>query len=112
MVQTHIFARKFPTLLGEDELAALELLLAASPTAGELVPDTGGVRKLRVAARSKGKRGGARVLYFATDDTMPIFLLTIYGKDEKDDVSPAEKAALHQTAKAILAAYRRRRGSQ
>jgi hypothetical protein len=57
--------------------------VGANPEAGDLMPETGGVRKLRWALPGKGKRGGARVIYFFHDERLPVFLLAMYGKNEE-----------------------------
>lgn len=68
-----------------------------------VVPGTGGLRKLRVPTekKGKGKRGGARVIYYFHDDTLPLALIAIYGKTDKIDLSAAEKKAM----KAFVEAY-------
>src|ERR1035437_8607549 len=65
--------------------------LADNPTAGDLIPGTGGVRKLRWALEGRGKRGGARVVYFYHDPDVPIFALTAYAKNERADLSQQDR---------------------
>ena len=62
--ETKNFHKKAEKLLGEELLSELKLYLAANPKAGDVIPSGGGVRKLRWALPNKGKRGGARVIYF------------------------------------------------
>ena len=57
--------------------------MASHPAAGELIQETGGIRKLRWAAKGKGKSGGVRIIYYHYNDTVPLFLLTVFGKGEK-----------------------------
>ena len=64
--------------------------LAAHPAAGDLIAGTGGLRKLRWALEGRGKRGGARVIYFLHSEQLPLFLLTAYAKNERADLSVAE----------------------
>ena len=83
----------------------LELIthLAEHPLEGDLIPGTGGVRKLRFAASGKGKRGGARVIYYYLDAHMPLYALLIYPKNVKADLTPADKKAVSALVEAIKA---------
>ena len=65
--------------------------LAKHPNAGDVIPGTGGARKVRVAGRGKGKSGGYRVVTFYTGPDLPLFLLTVYGKGEKIDLTRAKE---------------------
>jgi len=78
------------------------------PEAGDLMPDTGGLRKLRFAdaRRSKGKRGGLRVIYYWWDAGFQFWLFTLYDKDEMDDLTPQQRKALKVMIKAELEARR------
>lgn len=68
--------------------------LARHPEAGEEMRGTGGVRKLRWGGKGKGKRGGLRVIYYFYNDTAPIFLLTVYGKGEQEDLTNEQRAKM------------------
>lgn len=93
----------------EAEKAELITFLAANPKAGEIMPGTGGARKLRWRRPGTGKSGGYRVItYFAGDD-LPVFLLTLYAKGERANLSPAERDALRTILAGIAASYRGRR---
>ena len=82
-------------------------LVAADPTAGDLIVGTGGARKLRVAGRGKGKSGGYRVIrYFAAED-VPVFLLALYGKGRQADLTQAQRNDLAATLPQIVEAYRK-----
>src|SRR4029079_18035830 len=72
---------------GRRGSTALIDYLARNPTAGDLIPGTGGVRKLRWGLEGRGKRGGARVIYFYHGVVMPLFLLSAYAKNERADLS-------------------------
>ena len=76
--------------MSDDELAALQADLVANPGAGDVIKGSGGARKVRVAAKGRGKRGGARVIYFFISKSMTVYLLLAYSKSEKDDLTPAE----------------------
>jgi mRNA-degrading endonuclease RelE of RelBE toxin-antitoxin system len=82
-IETSLFTRLVYNYLDEDEYLSLQVYLLYHPESGKVVPGSGGVRKIRWAAKGKGKRGGVRVIYFwkASDDE--IWLLTVYGKSER-----------------------------
>jgi hypothetical protein len=84
-------------------------MIAADPKCGEVMQGTGGVRKVRVALSGRGKRGGARVIYFYHDDGMPLYLLAVFAKNEKDNLSKAERNALKTVTGQIVAAWKKRR---
>jgi hypothetical protein len=79
--------------LSHDDLVALEQRLLADPQAGDLVPGTGGLRKIRLGQRQvgRGKRGGVRVYYLDLPRRGVTHLLAVFGKREKSDLSPAER---------------------
>lgn len=80
--------------------------LAKNPTAGDLVPGGSGVRKVRVSASGRGKRGGARVIYYFHDERIPLYALMIYAKNEKDDLSQEGRKAVAKLVAAIKASAR------
>jgi hypothetical protein len=73
-----------------------------------VVPGGGSIRKVRVGFGGRGKRGGARVLYIFGGDDVPIFLLAAFAKNEKSDLTPAERATMAKAVATMLANYRRR----
>jgi hypothetical protein len=84
-----------------DEMAAVVDILSANPLAGDIMPGCGGARKLRVAKPGRGKSGGYRVItYFAGDD-VPLFLLTVFGKNEKANLTKGERNALANLTKLL-----------
>lgn len=98
VVETSVFSRRADALLSAEERTELIATLARNPTAGDVIPGTGGIRKLRFAAGGKGKRGAVRVIYYVLTDDLPIVAITLYAKNEKADLSAAERKA----AKAIV----------
>jgi hypothetical protein len=106
VAETPLFIKQAAELFTEDERKELIDFLAANPQAGDEIPGAGGVRKLRFAAKGKGKRGGARVIYYWYSDDAPIYALLAYGKNEKADLKPDEAKAVAAFAKAIRAANR------
>ena len=95
-IETNGFTEWVGEYLRDDAYAALQHVLMENPTRGDAMPGCGGLRKLRTsdARREKGKRGGARVIYLYLPDARQFFMLDIDSKDEKDDLTPAEKVTL------------------
>lgn len=107
VVETPEFRRRARGLLTEAEREALINHLAANPDAGDLMPSTGGARKLRWAARGRGKSGGIRVITFFSGPPVPVFLLTAFGKGEKVNLTQAERRALRKLLSELANEYRR-----
>lgn len=74
--------------VGREDIIAY---LSENPRAGDLITGTGGIRKLRWKAKGKGKSGGARVIYFYYNKSIPLFMLTIFGKGEKDNITKSKR---------------------
>jgi hypothetical protein len=92
--------------LSDEERIAIIDLIARNPTAGVLMPGTGGARKLRVAGRGKGKSGGYRIIsYYAAAD-VPILLLAVVSKGDRADLSKAEQNALKTRLSRFAETYR------
>ena len=94
VAETPLFVRKAEKLLDEEERAVLIATIAQDPEAGEIMPGTGGVRKLRWSLGGRGKSGGARVIYYFHSDRMPVVLLSIFAKNVKVNFSQAERNEL------------------
>lgn len=105
VVETKAFEARTKGRMTPAEVTALIELLAAEPESGDLMEGTGGLRKVRFAVGGKGKSGGVRVVYYHYNETMPVFLLTVFAKNEKDNLSKAERNALAKVAKAIRDSY-------
>jgi hypothetical protein len=106
VVETQTFLRRAEKLLSDEERKELIDYVASFPEAGDVIPDTAGVRKLRFAAKGKGKSGGVRVIYYFLDEDTPLFALLIYGKGEQDNLTPDQKRVVRAFAEAIKAARR------
>jgi mRNA-degrading endonuclease RelE of RelBE toxin-antitoxin system len=85
-IETSIFTKYIQEYLDDDEYAALQCFLNERPEAGNIVPASGGVRKLRWAVKGRGKRGGIRVIYYWKKSEHEIWLLTAYAKNEKENI--------------------------
>lgn len=92
-------------LFTEEEMEDIKVSIASDPTAGVLMQNTGGVRKIRVARDGRGKSGGARVIYFFGGDEIPIFLLTVFAKNEKANLSKADCNALAKLTRELRDLY-------
>lgn len=79
--------------------------LAIHPQAGDIVQGTGGIRKLRWSAQGKGKSGGVRVIYYYHNGSVPLFLLTVFGKGEKANISKSERNELSKLTNLLLERY-------
>ncbi|MGB8259265.1 MAG: type II toxin-antitoxin system RelE/ParE family toxin [Terracidiphilus sp.] len=109
VVETPEFLSATRKLMDESDRADLVGFLALNPEAGDPIPGSGGVRKLRWALEGRGKRGGARVIYFFHDLSMPVYLLTAYAKNARENLTQAEIHSLHRIAKLLVESHRRRR---
>jgi len=109
VVETPEFERTARGLLSDAEYDGLIEYVAYDPICGDLILGTGGVRKLRWRAKGKGKSGGVRVIYYYYNDDAPIFMLTLYAKSGKDDLSAQEKKALKSIVGSIKDLYSKRR---
>jgi hypothetical protein len=91
--ESYLRAAKDAGMIDEEMAAAVDLL-ATAPESGDLMQGTGGVRKIRLAGRGKGKSGGYRIVFYFGGEDIPVFLLTVFGKGEKDNLSQGERNAL------------------
>ena len=96
--ETPVFTRQITSLLEDREYAALQGALVVDPQVGDLIPGSGGLRKIRwnEARRGKGKRGGERVIYYWYGAGEVIYMLLAYSKGERDDLSASQKRILRQ----------------
>ena len=106
VAETPTFIRQADKLFSENEKRALIDYLAKNPLAGDEIPGTGGVRKLRFAALGRGKRGGARVIYFYGGGHIPIYALLAYAKSARTNLNPAERRTVAGIVAAIKNAAR------
>lgn len=95
--------------LSADEVDTALQMIARDPECGDVIPGTGGVRKIRIAASGRGKRGGGRVIYFWFDEDNPIYLLFAYPKNQRDDLSVARRNAMKKLTTILKAEMRDRR---
>jgi hypothetical protein len=110
-VEAPWFSVRLKPRLDDAAYRSLQNELLTDPLRGAAMPGCGGMRKMRFAdpGRGKGKRGGIRIIYLYTPQAYRIDLLDLYGKDDKDDLTPAEKKLLARIATSLrqeaIAAY-------
>lgn len=93
-IETQIFTKQINDLVSDDEYALFQAALARNPEAGDIIQGTGGLRKIRLAAKGHGKRGGARVIYYHFVSNSHIAMVFAYPKNEQDNLTLEQKAAL------------------
>lgn len=96
IIETSFFTRKVSALMDDDEYRRMQTILVIRPDAGDLIPGSGGLRKLRWGLQSHGKRGGVRVIYYWAVRQDHILMLLIYAKNEKDDLSAEQLKVLRR----------------
>jgi mRNA-degrading endonuclease RelE of RelBE toxin-antitoxin system len=95
-VESNIFEKYRELYLSDDEYRLFQADLMVNPKQGDVIQGTGGLRKVRVASKGKGKRGGSRVIYYYLDDKRRFYLLTIYSKNEVTDLTADQKKQLKE----------------
>lgn len=95
-VETRQFTARVLTLLTDEEYRELQEELSKRPDLGVIIPGTGGLRKLRVGAAGRGKRGGARTIYYWARSRSTILLLFLFAKNERADLTTAQRASLRK----------------
>lgn len=107
-VELPAFSRHRSDYMNDEAFSALQTMLMRTPSAGDMIESTGGLRKLRFAdaSRGKGKRGGLRIIYFWWESGKQFWLFTLYDKDEMSDLSTKDKKVLKEMIRLELEARR------
>jgi hypothetical protein len=100
-IETPTFTRLLVGVLSDDEYRELQNELVDDPARGDLIKGGGGIRKLRHGVQGRGKSGGVRVIYYWVKDDHLIYLLVIYPKSKKDDLTDKETAILRDFVKEL-----------
>ena len=96
IVETRGFTARISDLLRDEDYRLLQVELVRNPETGRVIPGTGGLRKLRWAASRRGKRGGARVIYFWHPKSQHLLMLFAYPKNERSDLTAAQRRTLRK----------------
>lgn len=105
IVELPEFLRKAEKILSTSEITSIINYIAAHPAAGVIMQGTGGIRKLRWSAQGKGKSGGVRVIYYYHNEVMPLFLLSLFGKGEKSNLTKSECNDLAKITSLLIKNY-------
>ena len=90
------YIRRAEKLMSASECSEIITYLAAHPKAGDLMEGTGGIRKLRWGRGAQGKSGGVRVIYYVHNEKMPLYLLTLFAKNERANISKTQRNELSE----------------
>jgi mRNA-degrading endonuclease RelE of RelBE toxin-antitoxin system len=101
-IETPLFTKEVQALLEDDEYKSLQIALLLRPEQGSIIPGSGGLRKVRWARKRMGKRGGIRLIYYWDKKTESFYMLLIYSKSKKDDLSQDQLRILNQLIKEEL----------
>lgn len=107
VVEPPTFIAVAEKLFSAEEIAEIIETVADDPDCGDVMPGTGGFRKFRFAREGMGKRGGARVIYIYRNDQFPIFLITVFAKNQKANLTKDERNKLKKRADTIFTNYGR-----
>jgi hypothetical protein len=100
-IESSFFSQYRESLMDDDSYREFQQFLMNDPDVGDVIKGTGGLRKIRWAANGKGKRGGSRTIYIYLANNHHFHLLTIYGKNESEDLTEDEKRILKQLAEKV-----------
>jgi RelE toxin of RelE / RelB toxin-antitoxin system len=109
VVETPSYLADAERLFSPMERMAIVDRLAADPTCGVVIPGSGGIRKVRFGFGGRGKSGGARIIYLFSGESLPVFVLAVFVKNEKANVSAAERNTLAKMVADMIESYRRQK---
>jgi hypothetical protein len=107
VVETRSYLARAAKLLSRGERDQVLEMIARAPGCGVVMEGTGGIRKVRLGIGKRGKSGGARVVYYFHSEVMPAFLLTLFAKNEKENLSKAERNELAALVAELVAQFKR-----
>ena len=94
IIETSVFTRQIRELIQDEEYGELQFALIQRPDLGDIIPHSGGIRKVRWAGSGRGKRGGIRVIYYWQVSEHQIYMLLAYAKNAQDNLTPAQLKVL------------------
>jgi hypothetical protein len=106
VVETAPYRRHADRLLNDTEREGIADVITRNPEAGDIIAGTGGVRKVRIARPGGGKSGGYRVIHYFGGDDVPVFLLGVYARNEKANLTQAERNQMARLTAEIVEAYK------
>jgi RelE toxin of RelEB toxin-antitoxin system len=107
VAETTLFIRQAADVWCDEERSTFVDFIARNPEAGDVISETGGVRKIRCIRQGSGKRGGVRVVYFYYRSDVPLYLLMVYAKAQREDLSPDGKRTVQALTARLKQAWRR-----
>lgn len=105
VAETTAFLNQAASRMTEEEKVEVINFLAANPKAGVVMKETGGIRKVRFATEHKGKSGSVRIVYYFHSERLPLYLLAVFAKNEKDNLTKDQRNKLRKLVKEIRKAY-------
>jgi hypothetical protein len=112
VVETLPYLADAEAIFTDEERCEIVDMVSMDPECGVIIAGTGGARKVRVPVGNRGKSGGARVMYYFLNDGVPIYLLSVFAKNEKQNLSKAERNDLAKLIATLKASLQRRKGQQ
>lgn len=106
VVETKAFRERAKSRMSREEIDSAVVMIAREPTCGDVIKNTGGVRKVRLGVMGRGKSKGVRIIYYFYNQSVPVFLLTVFSKSEKSDLTLAERRTLARLVKILRDGYR------
>lgn len=105
IVEVEPFARQASDVMSSEELEAFKYYIASEPEVGDVIAGTNGVRKVRWAIEGKGKSGGVRIIYYYHSNHIPLFLLTVYRKSAKANLTKKQRNIMGKLVEILLEQY-------
>jgi hypothetical protein len=106
VIETDSYLSKAEKIMSVAERESVISIISATPTRGDVIPGSGGLRKLRIPLQGRGKRGGGRVIYWYYNEGYPAILMWAFAKNEATDLSPTQKKLLATVAETFTTQFR------
>jgi hypothetical protein len=106
VIETDSYLSKAEKIMSAAEQESVVSIISATPTLGDVIPGSGGLRKLRIPLQGRGKRGGGRVIYWFYNEGYPAILMWAFAKNEASDLSPTQKKLLATAAETFTTQFR------